>query len=605
MAEKYVEMASDEQLEAMLKLFSDEQPSEADTTTNIIHDIAAPEVSEMAAFHAQVRAAIPPGFLVPKNEFIIRDDRMNLVCGLIQPMRWARRLDQSGYALEIAFAARDGTIRRMVLEDREFGGRSGIASLMDHGFCVYGAPSEVKLLLRNWPDVPVVWRADRTGWLETPQGEVYMRADGTCLSRTDPEPAVIMVKPEHYTLTKKGTFAGWKEQVALPALGNDMLVFALCATLAAPLLKRAAIETAMFNLHAKGPVGKSLLITVSTSADRSPATGVRWSVETTVLQQLLERTRDGVLALDALSENPSAKLLGHLTGLGDDGTYSQNDRDWRGVTLSTAERPLKALLSRFRKVVPAAMISRIVDIPIDTGCHGCLDNLHGHQDAEAFIAAMRIGFNSHYGHLMPAFIEKIIDDSAEIDRMLPERIKETVAAIMTGIGVDADEIDKPHREALRRLALTAVAGEMAIGFGLLPWPENTALSAVCKIASRWLERELSDRCPGDVLRRLQLFLDQNDALLVWMDRVDDGDKGDKSLGWQDDDYYYLTAQHVDAVSGLKEAIPALVELGIVVPNNERNSWKFRFGRKFGVRWRYYRIRKGFSLMGHPPDSSRQ
>ncbi|RJK92353.1 DUF927 domain-containing protein, partial [Paracoccus aestuarii] len=174
-----------------------------------------------------------------------------------------------------------------------------------------------------------------------------------------------ILNPDDSARMRRESLEGRQDQVARPAPGSDPLMFGIYATVAAPLFKLARIETAMFNLHARGPLGKSLALAVATSADRAPAGSARWSLEPALLEQMIWRTQDGILALDFLPENLTGKLLGHLVGLGEYGTYTQHDRDLRGVTLSTSDAPFLALLKRHRKVVPAAMVSRIIDIPVE------------------------------------------------------------------------------------------------------------------------------------------------------------------------------------------------------------------------------------------------
>ena len=548
----------------------------------------SPIISEIERFAEKVSVTLPSGYHNYKNPRVIMTTMSDPVCDLIQIRSVGRRPDGDGYVMQ------DDTIKCLVLKYTDLDGRNGIAKLVDHGFRFYGNSSQTATLLRNWVNMPIVLRADRTGWLKTGDGTIYVRADGACLSAiADPVQPAIFIDPQPASAIIGGTFAGWQEQVARPALGNDTLVFGLCAAIAAPLLRAAGIETATFNFHSPKLAGKSLFLAVASSADRSPTTGARWSVSSETLQQLLDRTRDGMLALDALPENPSGKLLAHLTTLGDDGGYSQNDRDWRGITLSTAERPLTSLLLRNGKKVPASMMSRIIDVSVDTGIH----ELHGHPDVRAFIAAMRCGFDTHYGHLMPAFVQMVIDKHKEIESGLSRQIAESMAVIVDRAGIVDGDPEQRHSEALRRLALVAVAGELAIHSGLMPWPKNTALNAVCAVARRWNGSLSGDHGPADALCRLQAFLNQNGAAMNWTDKAASIVLPERSSGWQDKEYYYLTAGHIDAVTGLREAMPTLVDMGILAPGGQLNSLQFRMGRNIPGRPNLYRIRKDWSGVG--------
>ncbi|WP_168217585.1 DUF927 domain-containing protein [Paracoccus liaowanqingii] len=555
---------------------------------------ADPEPPNLERFAALVREAVPPGFTVPRHTKVIVDEEFKPVCDLIRVEQWARRPDMSGYALKVTFAARDGGMKTLILEDSDLTSRNGISRLVDHGFCLLGSKTDLIRLLRSWENVPVAWRVDKTGWMETPGGRIFIRADGqTILRQTHSVEPVIMFNPERVDMISGGTFAGWKEQVARLALGNDLLIFAICAAIMPALLKSAAIETAVFNLFANGPVGKSLILAVATSADRSPATGARWSDASQSLQRLHALTRDGMLALDALPENPPGKLLAHLTSLGDDGIYTQNENDWRGVTMSTSERPLTGLLHRFRRTVPAAMIARNIDIRADIGRYGCLNDLHGHPDYEEFAAAMHLGFKTHYGHLAPAFTQIIVNWREDIEAALPAWIRDAIAEIKHRAGISEPVTDVARKEALRRLALAAVAGEKAIGFGLLPWPKGTAMSAICTVASLWNVTDAQGGGPANVVCQLRAFLNDNGTGFVWTNTVHPSANHDMASGWQDDDYYYLTAGHVDAMPGLREAMIELAARNILAPGGQTNSWQYKMGRNIPGRPNVYRIRKNW------------
>lgn len=544
----------------------------------------------MADLEARVRAGLHSGFFLTGRENIIFTADSKHVCGLIAPLRWVRRENGSGYGMEVAFATQEGAVARMVFDNSELDGRRAIARLADRGFSLLGAPTDFRQLLRAWPEVKVDLRADHAGWLETSSGEVYMMPDGTCIAE-EPNARSQTLLVGGRPAQKAGTLTGWQEAVARPALGNDLLIFGICATLSAPLLKLADFETAVFHIHGKGPVGKSHLLAVAASVDRSPRLRQSWTVDPVRLEKLLAHSCDGMLDFDCLSENPSSQLLGRLTGLSDEAASGGPTWIWRGVRLSTGERPLTNLLVRNRKIVPAAMMSRVIDIAADVGPHGALQVLHEYENGDAFLAAMRQGMRAHHGHLMPAFVDGIVWDRSAIIRTLPEQTAATIADMLDRAELPVEACTGPRREALRRLALVAIAGEMAIARRLLPWPGGTAIAAVSAIAGRWRFGQDAASDPNDVLLRLKTFINENQNSLFWIDDASPSDRADPEIGWQDDQFVYLTKGQLEAIPHLRNSVPRLVERGIVVPGGERDSWTYRMGRQFEQRWRYYRFRK--------------
>lgn len=544
----------------------------------------------MSELQARVRAGLHSGFCLSGHEGIICTADFKPVCGLIAPLRWMRRKDGSGYGMEVAFGTRDGVVARMVFDNRDLDGRRVIARLADSGFSLLGAPTDFKQLLRAWPDLRVDLRADHAGWVETPLGEIYMRPDGTSFAEVRCAASqAILVNPR--PAQKAGTLTGWQEAVAGSALGNELLMFGICSTLSAPLLKLADLQTTMFHFYGQGPIGKSHLLAVAASTDRSPRLRQSWTVDSDRLEEQLAQSCDGMLDFDCLSENPSSQLLGRLTGLGDEAVSGGATWIRRGVRLSTGERPLANLLVRNRKIVPAAMMSRIIDITADIGPHGALQTLHGHDDGDAFLVTMRQAMREHHGHLMPAFIDAINRDRSAIIGNLPQQIATTIAVILDRAELPADVCTGSRREALRRFALVAIAGEMSIALGLLPWPGGSAIAAVSSVTGRWRFGQDTAVAPKDMLLRLRAFIDQNRHSLVWIDDASPTERADPGRGWQDDQFVYLTKDQLETILPLRDAISGLVKQGIVVPGGERNSWTYRMGRQFEHRPRYYRFRK--------------
>lgn len=292
----------------------------------------------MSELQARVRAGLHSGFCLSGHEGIICTADFKPVCGLIAPLRWMRRKDGSGYGMEVAFGTRDGVVARMVFDNRDLDGRRVIARLADSGFSLLGAPTDFKQLLRAWPDLRVDLRADHAGWVETPLGEIYMRPDGTSFAEVRCAASqAILVNPR--PAQKAGTLTGWQEAVAGSALGNELLMFGICSTLSAPLLKLADLQTTMFHFYGQGPIGKSHLLAVAASTDRSPRLRQSWTVDSDRLEEQLAQSCDGMLDFDCLSENPSSQLLGRLTGLGDE-AVSGGDMDLAGRAALDRRAPL-------------------------------------------------------------------------------------------------------------------------------------------------------------------------------------------------------------------------------------------------------------------------
>lgn len=174
---------------------------------------------------------------------------------------------------------------------------------------------------------------------------------------------------------------------------------------------------------------------------------------------------------------------------------------------------------------------------------------------------------------------------------LPARLNAAEERLLRDGRISIVAGDGARLEALRRLALVAVAGEMAIEYGLLPWPAETAEAAVLAMAVRWHSADLLRFALEAVLQRLRNFLETSETAFKHLSTAGPKTTLDKELGWQDDTYYYLTTKQMRRVEGLSTAIPELVLHGIIVPGGQGNSWQFRMGRQFSPRPNLYRICK--------------
>jgi uncharacterized protein (DUF927 family) len=127
---------------------------------------------------------------------------------------------------------------------------------------------------------------------------------------------------------------------------------------------------------------------------------------------------------------------------------------------------------------------RLLDVPASVpGGHGCFDELHGAPDGAAFAQALRKAALAQHGTAGPAFVEHVaalLAEAPDFPAMVLGRMEEwTRRQIPAGA-------DGQVRRAAGRLALVAVAGELATEAGITSWPEGTAARAVATIFRAWL-----------------------------------------------------------------------------------------------------------------------
>ena len=119
----------------------------------------------------------------------------------------------------------------------------------------------------------------------------------------------------------------------------------------------------------------------------------------------------------------------------------------------------------------------MVDVNAGTRTHRAFDELHGLAGAD-FHRLLTVAVGAHHGHIGPAFVEKLLasdDRSGLLDEFARVRASFTEDNAQAGRVAD-------------RFAVIALAGEMAIAYGLLPWTTGSALTDCQLLYGEWLSR---------------------------------------------------------------------------------------------------------------------
>ena len=214
------------------------------------------------------------------------------LCGLFRPVLRVRDPHSgSGWALKLEFLDPDGRIRTQTYEETDtFGTGRYVQELRGYGFYIGPAPTEVTRLLRSWTrqSPPAKgWRVARTGWSTFPdEEEVYVHSDGSVDSDRNHLGQKIILRGAR-PVEVNGTLEQWSAVVASMAVGNPLMIFVIAASLAAPFMKPADLQTIVFNLYGRSSSGKSLLLQVAQSCWGDPARLRRWSETSRYGQKLV------------------------------------------------------------------------------------------------------------------------------------------------------------------------------------------------------------------------------------------------------------------------------------------------------------------------------
>jgi putative DNA primase/helicase len=356
----------------------------------------------------------------------------------------------------------------------------------------------------------------------------------------------------HDEHTIGGTLEGWQAEIAARAVGNPMLVIALSAAFAGPLLKPCNAESGGVHLLGKSSIGKTTGTNVACSTWGGENFRRSWRATANGMEGAAARFNDCLLALDDISE-ADPKEVGTLTYSLGNGTGKQrasrsgNARAvtrFRCMVLSNGERTIATTMAEGGHRAKAGQGVRLLDIPSERR-FGILDELHGFPDGAAFSDAIKTSAKKHHGHAGRAFLEKLTHDKRDFPALL-ERIKALKE-------FSADGAEGQDKRAAGRFAMLALAGELATEYGITGWPEGEAIKAAAIGFTAW--RSIRGKGSDErrkILEQVSSFIDKHgDGRFSDAEYSGETSVRDRAGWWRDsmgERLYLFTAD------GLKEAL---------------------------------------------------
>ena len=387
--------------------------------------------------------------------------------------------------------------------------------------------------------------------------------------------------------TTAGTLAGWQEGTAALAVDNPLLVLALCAAFAGPVLARCGAESGGIHLIGDSSTGKTTALEVACSVWGGPGFKRSWRTTSNGLEGAATLFNDSLLALDEISEcDPRAVgetiyMLGNGRGkqrAGRSGAARAVAR-WRSSVLSTGERSITTTMAEGGHRIKAGQTVRLLDVPAQR-TYGAWDCLHQYASGTEFSDALKREAATHYGHAGRAFLEKLSRDHGQSFSAALDGIKAMPA--LQGEGSQA-------ARAAGRFAVLALAGELATTYGITGWPKGAAIDAAGVGFAAWQSLRGPDKGNSErsqIAERINSFLERHgDSRFTDADH-DDEQRAllvrDRAGWWRDSSsggrVYLFTGEGLrEALKGLDfaRALDTLQELGLIgAPGTDGKRAKF-------------------------------
>ncbi|MEC6744515.1 DUF927 domain-containing protein [Pseudomonas qingdaonensis] len=280
-----------------------------------------------------------------------------------------------------------------------------------------------------------------------------------------------------------GTLEGWQAGIGVMCEGNPLLLLSVCASLAGPLLYHVQRQGGGFHVVGDSSTGKSSAILAGASVWGHAEDFKRtWRATGNGLEGIASQRNDTLLALDEIGEADPREIGAVIYAIANGTGKTRASRNgsaraarrWRVMLFSSGELGLSALMAEGGKRSRAGQEIRLLDIPARR-TYGAWDNLHGMTGGREFSDAIQHTSVTHYGHAGPQFIRKLLE--ADVPGGLP--------ALLAQFCEQYPSINGQESRAAERFALVAMAGELAISFGILPLPAGTAREAMLELFDVW------------------------------------------------------------------------------------------------------------------------
>ena len=373
--------------------------------------------------------------------------------------------------------------------------------------------------------------------------------------------------------TTAGTLDQWRQGVSIPAIDNPVLMLALCAAFAGPLLSRCGAESGGVHFVGDSSTGKTTALEAACSVWGGAGYRRSWRATSNGMEGVAAMFNDGLLALDEISECDPRDIGAIVYALGNGRGKQRASRSglarsvtrWRCFIVSTGERTIETAMHEGGYRVKAGQSVRLLDIPVQR-THGAWDALHSHASGNAMSDAIKRAAASHYGHAGRAYLEKLT-------RHHDDSFSDALGQILALPEFAADG-DGQIKRAAGRFALLALAGELATGYGVTGWQAKDATTAAAQMFAAWKQQRGN---AGANMEQAQI----KSAVLGFIElhgasRFQDMDKPEAIVhnraGWREASssgtrYLFTASGMKEAIKGfdLKRATDVLIQCGALPP----------------------------------------
>jgi hypothetical protein len=361
---------------------------------------------------------------------------------------------------------------------------------------------------RSDPSEDWVYEA-QTGW--TKSRKAFVIVDGVIGSTKSKIIGVnrtSSVRDPSGRLSNSGSWKSWRNNVAEPARLSTILMFGICAALAAPLLainKRPSFTICMFG---RSRVGKSIATLLGASAIGIGRTDdlITWNIKDARLEERISEFNDALFPIDDLSGMEGSRKekyqrirnlayrisQGLSTARHSSFTAAHGGvhRTWRSIVLTSSEKSIRDLARAVKLERQHGEALRLIDVPaVFDNLDHIFDRVPEDLDRDNFKRWKKDTFKKladackvDHGKASRKYVKALIAGRAKLEKYIQAKLEYFVRHV-------CDEYDGDvARDVAESIGLLYAAGILGIRCGLLPWSKLELLDALtkCYIGAREL-----------------------------------------------------------------------------------------------------------------------
>lgn len=415
---------------------------------------------------------------------------------------------------------------------------------------------------------------------------------------------VIFQSGEHAqaSYSQGGTMEGWQQGIAAKAEGNPLLMLAVSASFAGPLLKRCNGESGGMHFVGDSSTGKTTLIEAACATWGGPGFKQSWRATANGLEGAAVMFNDSLMALDEIKEC-DPRQVGEVVYMLGNGTgkrrASRNGAAravmrWSCFVMSSGERTIGTAMEAAGHQIKAGQSVRMLDVPAARK-YGAWDVVDDVANPAAFSDAIKRTAAKHHGHAGMVFLEKLTRDTTDFCARFD--------AIKALPGFTTGGTDGQDKRAAARFALIGMAGEVATAYGITGWKPGDATKAAELAFKLWQSgRGKANAESGQILKQVAGFIERHGDSRF--SDVDDHSRRDAPVvrdrtGWWEDvagtRFYLFNPDGMrEALKGFDfgRALDALQKAG-ALPEATANGERARSRRVAGRLMRLYQINPDF------------